>query len=62
MTNTIMISVAISKAWFEDVKNLITFEDPYFYTMFTTRDEEMVELDVIEEEFNRISKERGWMI
>ena len=53
-----MISVAISKAWYEDIMDDVMMEDPYFYN---ENGWEKVEVDVDEEEFNRISKERGWM-
>ena len=52
-----MMSVAITKAWFEDIEDKIYFEDPFFYT---ERNIEMVEVDVNEEEFERVSKELGW--
>lgn len=55
---TMMISVAISKAWYEDIMDDVMMEDPYFYN---ENGWEKVEVDVDEEEFNRISEERGWM-
>ena len=53
-----MKSVAITKAWFEDIEDKVYFEDPFFY-MADGR--ECVELDVDEDEFNRVSLELGWM-
>jgi hypothetical protein len=53
-----MRSVAITKAWFEDIKDRIYYEDPFFYM---ENGKECLELDVDEEEFNKVSLELGWM-
>lgn len=54
-----MTTIAIRREWFEEVKNLVNYNDPYFYE---DRGTQMVELDVNEEQFNEVSKELGWMI
>ena len=51
-------TITISKAWYEDVCEAITMVDPYFYT---ENGVEMVEVDVDESEFNRISEDLGWI-
>lgn len=53
-----MISVAISKAWYEDIEGLVPMNDPYFYS---ENGWDKVEVDVDEEEFNRVSMENSWM-
>lgn len=53
-----MMCVAITKNWFEDIKNRIHYEDPYFYM---ANGRECVEVDVYEDEFNKVSLELGWM-
>lgn len=53
-----MITVAISKAWYEDIMDYVTMKDPYFYDEAGWA---KVEVDVDETEFNRISEERGWV-
>ena len=53
-----MTTITISKAWYEDVCDAITMVDPYFYTEDGV---EMVEVDVDESEFNRISEDCGWI-
>lgn len=53
-----MISVAISKAWYEDIEGLVSMDDPYFYN---ENGWDKVEVDVDEEEFNRVSVNNGWM-
>lgn len=54
-----MTNVAINKDWYNEVKELINTADAYFYNDWSGR--EMVEVDVEEEEFDRISKELGWI-
>lgn len=52
-----MECVAITKRWFDEIKDRVQYEDPYFYT-----DEifgEMVEVDVNAEQFEAVSKELG---
>lgn len=53
-----MITVAISKAWYEDIEHSVAMKDPYFYNEAGW---EKVEVDVDEQEFNRISEEKGWI-
>ena len=53
-----MISVAISKAWYEDIEGLVPMNDPYFYN---ENGWDKVEVDVDEEEFNRVNMDNGWM-
>lgn len=53
-----MTTITISKAWYEDVCEAIAMADPYFYTEDGV---EMVEVDVDESEFNRISEDFGWI-
>lgn len=53
-----MTSISINKQWFEEVKNSISYNDPYFYT---ENGREYVEVDVNESQFNEISRELGWM-
>ena len=54
-----MTSVAINTEWYNEIKGLVKMENEYFY------DSEIwgkgVEVDVDEEEFNKVSKELGWM-
>ena len=52
-------SVAINKDWYNEIKELVNTADAYFYKDWDGR--EMVEVDVDEEEFNRVSKELGWI-
>jgi hypothetical protein len=58
-----MKSVAINRNWYNEIKDRVTTENPYFYTeeygSYTNR--EMVEVDVNEEEFEKVSAELGWM-
>lgn len=54
-----MISVAINKNWFEEIKASVPHKDPYFYNDLTFG--EMVEVDVDEMLFNEVSKIMGWM-
>ena len=54
-----MTSVAINKEWYNEIRELVNTADAYFYKGWDGR--EMVEVDVEEEEFNRVSKELGWI-
>ena len=54
-----MTSVAINKEWYNEIRELVNTADPYFYKGWDGR--EMVEVDVDEEQFNRVSKELGWI-
>lgn len=53
-----MTGIAITRKWFDEIKNLVVVSDPYFYTENGT---DYVEFDTNEEEFNKVSKELGWM-
>lgn len=53
-----MTTIIISKSWYEEIKTLIVTENAYF---FTECGSDKVEVDVEEEEFNRVSKELGWI-
>ena len=53
-----MTTVTISAKWFEDIKNLVKAENPYF---FTEAGMEKVEVDVDEAMFVATSKRLGWM-
>ena len=53
-----MASYIISELWYNEIKDLIEVKDPYF---FEEDGRKKVELDVNEEEFNRVSIELGWM-
>lgn len=55
-----MTSVAINKVWYNEIKELVKTTDAYFYNR-SWDGREMVEVDVDEEEFNRVSKELGWI-
>ena len=54
------IDVCISKAWFDEVKGGVSYENAFIYGDVMTG-KEMVEVSVNEEEFNRVSVEKGWM-
>ena len=54
------ISVAISETWYNEIKDLITVENPYFY-ISNVYNKPWVECDVNEEEFEKVSKELGWI-
>ena len=53
-----MKTTTITKAWFEDIKNSVEYANPYFYM---ENGREYVEVDVDEEAFEKVSKEKGWM-
>lgn len=55
-----MIDVCISKAWFDEVKNNVSYENAFIYGD-VAMGREMVEVSVNEEEFNKVSAEKGWM-
>lgn len=53
------IAMATQRCWYEDIKSEVKCENEFFYN-----DEifgECVEFDANEEEFERVSKEKGWM-
>lgn len=54
-----MTGTAISVKWYNDIKDLVKTEDPYFYTESSGR--EMVEVDVEEASFVAVSRRLGWM-
>lgn len=54
-----MTSVAIRKEWYDEIKGLVATENAYFYDDRVWG--EMVEVDVDEEQFNKVSRELGWM-
>lgn len=54
-----MANVAITKRWYDEIKGRVKMENEYFYTSEVWGEE--VEVDVDEEEFNRVSTELGWM-
>lgn len=55
-----MINVCVGNEWFEEIKELIHYENPEYIT--TGYCSGHVEVDVEEEEFRRVSKELGWMV
>jgi hypothetical protein len=55
-----MTCVAITKRWYDEIKGLVKMENEYFYVDEMWGEE--VEVDVDEEEFNRVSRELGWML
>ena len=55
-----MISVAISERWFNEIKDEVSHGEPFYYTC-SIYNQSAVEVDVDEETFNRVSKEKGWM-
>lgn len=54
-----MTNVTMNQKWYNEIKNCVPTADPYFYTdpVFG----EMVEVDVDEPTFERVSRELGWM-
>ena len=54
-----MTGMAIKREWYEEIKGLVTTENAYFYNDSVFG--EMVEVDVDEEQFNKVSSELGWM-
>lgn len=55
----IMTGMAIKREWYEEIKGLVATENAYFYNDSVFG--EMVEVDVDEEQFNKVSRELGWM-
>ena len=57
-----MTCVAINVDWYNQIKNRVKTENPWFYkTHYGYREHFMVEVDVEEEQFNAVSRELGWM-
>jgi hypothetical protein len=57
---TMMVNFCISNEWFEEIKELIHYENPEYIT--TGYCSGHVEVDVEEEEFRRVSRALGWML
>jgi hypothetical protein len=55
-----MINVAISEKWFNEIKNEVPHGEPFRYTC-SIYNHPAVEVDVDEEAFEKVSKEKGWM-
>ena len=54
-----MKCVAIRKEWYEEIKDKVLMMNPYEYEYAGVL---MVDVDVIDiDEFNRVSKDLGWM-
>ena len=53
-----MMNVTIREEWFNEIKNLINYEDDYHYNRDNIA---MVEVDVEENEFRKVSEELDWM-
>lgn len=53
-----MVSVAISREWYNEIKDCVKTENPYFYT---ENNRNYVEVDVELKPFNKISLELGWI-
>lgn len=51
-------NVAINENWFNEIKDLISYENDYHYIFAGVA---TVEVDVNEAEFEAVSKELGWM-
>lgn len=57
-----MINVAISYAWYSEIKDLVTNANHHYYIEDQCGIKRvMVEVDVDEAEFVAVSKELGWM-
>lgn len=58
-----MKSYAMNRKWYEEIKDRVKTENPYFYTDEYSffLEKEMVEVDVDEEEFIKVSEELGWI-
>lgn len=54
-----MITVAITKKWYEEIKGLVEMTNEHFYQDGIFGEE--VEVDVDEKEFEKVSKKLGWM-
>lgn len=55
-----MINVSISNEWFEEIKELVHYKNPEYITTGCYAGQ--VEVDIEEEEFERVSKKLGWMV
>ena len=55
-----MVSCSISRKWYEEIKDLVKTENPFFF-QDKIYGREAVEVDVDEEAFIRVSKKLGWM-
>ena len=53
-----MISVVISKEWFDEIKANVYNRNALH---FMENGRAYVEVDVAEDQFNRVSAEKGWM-
>lgn len=56
-----MFSYAIPEYWYNDIKDIVPHGEPYFYEGGGIVNKIWVEVDVDEETFIKVSKERGWM-
>lgn len=55
------INYSIKNEWYEEIKNLVPMANPEFITEGPWAGQ--VEVDVLDEaEFERVSKELGWMV
>lgn len=55
-----MSNVSISKQWYEEIKSEVKNANAYEITEGTYKGQ--IEVDVEIEAFERVSKEKGWMI
>ena len=53
-----MKCMGITKKWYDEIKGLVKMENEYFYMGAFGIE---VEVDVDEEEFERVSEELGWL-
>ena len=53
-----MISVAISKEWFDEIKTEVEYHNAFYYVECG---KECVEVDVDKDQFTKVSVEKGWM-
>lgn len=57
-----MINVTISHEWYNEIKDLIATANPYHFIETQCGIKRvMIEVDVDKVEFERVSKEMGWM-
>lgn len=54
----INVNVAINENWFNEIKDLIEYENDYHYIFAGVA---TVEVDVNKDDFEAVSKELGWM-
>lgn len=54
-----MKAIVITKAWYNDIKDYVKTANPYFFNEMPYGD--MVEIDVDENEFNKVSAKKGWL-